>query len=438
MKKIIGIAAVIAILAGGIFGFTIWRARKEASEAVRAYNEAAGAYNENIAPYNEAAAGIAAADSQLREVLEAAAEVIEQGEEAYEPETLEELRAEVEKAERALVEVPVQIDPFGEMEETYSFDRTDLESVKLEAEAAASAVQEVAAKIPPQPKVPDYTEQIEAVQKARTAYENSVRKLENVTAPADAFVRERLKGLEHVVQTAAVTESNDPNELLGKEGGYLGCVYFLDDRIEPELLPEEVYEDAEPAGEEEGGGQQISGETEDEEAADSGDAGSTAADDSTEGSKSAADSGETAAVAGDTGSAVVVSDDGNTGSAASAVGRSEDENPAAAASGRTEEPAEAGTTGGTAAASSEAVLEEQEKYDVIAAGTAGGGAVEIFATVEEAEKRDEYLAYFAGSVMDPGAHAVEGTCVIRASRYLEADQQEALIETVRAALLKVE
>ena len=65
-KKIIGIAAVIAALAAGVFLYTAWNAKQAAGTAVSAFNTAVQEYNESIAPYNEAAAGIADANGKLQ------------------------------------------------------------------------------------------------------------------------------------------------------------------------------------------------------------------------------------------------------------------------------------------------------------------------------------------------------------------------------------
>ena len=244
-KKIVGALAVAAAAVLAVFGFMVWSARSAAAEAVSAYNAAVQEYSEKIGPYNEAAAGIAAENARLQEVLDQAGSVIAQGKEAYEPDTLDMLQEEMKKAEKALADVPARLDPFAEMEMSGSFNRKELEAEKLEAEAAEAAVGEAMEKIPPLPEVPDFTDRIDAVQKAQKVYEDSVRRLANVTAPADAFVRERVRGLETVMQTAAVSEKNDPNGLLGKTGGYLGCVYFLDERIDLNLLPAEVMPEEE-------------------------------------------------------------------------------------------------------------------------------------------------------------------------------------------------
>ena len=63
---------------------------------------------------------------------------------------------------------------------------------------------------------------------------------------------------------------------------------------------------------------------------------------------------------------------------------------------------------------------------VIDKGTEGGGAVEVYRTPEEAQKRCDYLANFDGSVFSSGSHKVIGTCLVRTSGKLTASQQNAL------------
>ncbi|MEE1273475.1 MAG: hypothetical protein UHI81_03125 [Olegusella sp.] len=71
----------------------------------------------------------------------------------------------------------------------------------------------------------------------------------------------------------------------------------------------------------------------------------------------------------------------------------------------------------------------------IDAGTDGGGCVEVYPTVEDAERRNEYLASFDGNgMLSPGGHEVCGTCVIRTSNYLTASQQQDLTAQMIAAL----
>lgn len=390
-KKAIGIAAALLVLAAGFFIYTVWSARAEASAAVEAYNSAAQDYNDTIAPYNQAASEIAEVNGELQAVLDSAKAVLDKGEEAYEPDTQDLLESAVQKAEKVFAEVPVQIDPFEMRNVPAGFSTDQLELAQHEAETAQKAVEESLEKIPEVPEVPDYTQEIEAVRSAQKNYEKSVRKLANITSPPDSFVKERLERIDTVVQAEAVSAGNDPNGLLGTKGGYLGCVYFLDERIDRSLLPQEAFEkDGKKASEDEKAPESSS----EEEA--------SAADSATE--EAAASEGGTAAEAAEAGTAAAAE----------------------------------GGTAAEAAAAGEDSPKKNPSIDVVMIGTAGGGAVEIYSSREEAEKRAEYISFFDGSVMDAGSCAIEGTCLIRTSKYLDEEGQEKLTRAVREALLTVD
>lgn len=59
-------------------------------------------------------------------------------------------------------------------------------------------------------------------------------------APTDDFVMERLKLIGTITDMAPVTEDHDPNEQLGKQGGYIGCIYFKDMQVDRS----EIYADS--------------------------------------------------------------------------------------------------------------------------------------------------------------------------------------------------
>lgn len=61
---------------------------------------------------------------------------------------------------------------------------------------------------------------------------------------------------------------------------------------------------------------------------------------------------------------------------------------------------------------------------VIEQGTEGGGSIEVYATVEDAEKRRDYLAAFDGGILASGTHTVVGTVLVRTSNELTASQQQ--------------
>ena len=452
VKKAIVIAAVIAAVVLAVFYYNIHTARTAASGSIDAYNELARSYNEKIEKYNAAASSIAAANEELQGVLNEAGSLADQNKKAYEPRTLEKLQKAIKTAEGRLVEAPVQFDPFEMRELQSSFNKSDLEIQKMEADVAATGVEEAMTKIPEIPAVPDYSEQIKAVQDAQKSYENSVQKLANVTAPPDDFVSGRLKRISTVVETGAVTKEQDPNGLLGEKGGYTGCVYFLDERVDRELLPEEAFKKAPDEDED-----KAAAGASDEDPAEA----DTARENAAEGGTSvenAAEAGTTAESSAEAGTAAdSAAEAGTAADSAAAAGTSVESAAAAGASGElesspasgttAEDTAEGGTSAGTTAenaaasetAASEISEEKEQKpkevIDVVMIGTVGGGAVEIFPTEEDAQARIEYLRFFEGSLMDPGAFDVEKTCVIRASKYLDAVEQKELIEKIREELL---
>ena len=76
---------------------------------------------------------------------------------------------------------------------------------------------------------------------------------------------------------------------------------------------------------------------------------------------------------------------------------------------------------------------------IVAVGTDGGGAVEVYSSVEDVEKRNTYLGVLDGNaLLSPGSHEILGTCLLRTSDKLTASQQQALTQEVREALIRLE
>ena len=72
-----------------------------------------------------------------------------------------------------------------------------------------------------------------------------------------------------------------------------------------------------------------------------------------------------------------------------------------------------------------------------AVGTDGGGCIEVYATVEDAEERNRYLASFDGTILDSGSHSVVGTCVVRVSHLLTASEQDAIEQSITDSLTRL-
>ena len=164
-------------------------------------------------------------------------------------------------------------------------------------------------------KAVDYSADLAAIEKAKDALEDSIAKCKLVTKPKESQVIKRLKKVKHVTAVKAVTEDNDPNGQLGKQGGYTATVYFTCDWVNQSEV------------------------------------------------------------------------DGN---------------------------------------------------DVVAKGTEGGGAVEVYANVKNAQKRSDYLGTLDGGIFASGSHYIYGTCVVRTSDKLTASQQKRLTKSVVEALTKLD
>lgn len=77
--------------------------------------------------------------------------------------------------------------------------------------------------------------------------------------------------------------------------------------------------------------------------------------------------------------------------------------------------------------------------DIVDKGTECGGAIEVYASEEAAEKRDSYLASFDGAgMLNSGSHKVLGTIVIRTSTKLTATQQNEFTDNITNKLLELQ
>lgn len=77
--------------------------------------------------------------------------------------------------------------------------------------------------------------------------------------------------------------------------------------------------------------------------------------------------------------------------------------------------------------------------DIVDKGNEGGGDVEVYANVDDANKRNDYLGSLDGvGLASPGSHTVAGTCVVRTSDQLPASKQNELTQNIINALTTIE
>ena len=279
---------------------------------VVSYNDKAKEFNLAVRSYNESVQQLVEANAALEQTILSAQEQIDTKQIPFDSITQENLESAIANAKNAMQPVPELLNEVEMISLPENADADELEDFCITTEAKYDEL--IASECPTPISIPDYSPYSNAIVSATEAYITSIRMMQQVTAPTDNFVLERLKDIDTILSLAAVTSKNDPNRLLSQKGGYIGCIYFSDSRVDKTQL------NLDP-----------------------------------------------------------------------------------------------------------------DEYDVISMGTVGGGAIEIFATVEEANARNEYLSQYDNTSMDPGSHVVIGTIVIRTSSKLsDADQATLEAEIIEA------
>lgn len=179
---VITLAAVLVLGAGGFYWYQNYQLPKQ----------------EATARFEQAAEVVEKENTKLEDAIKAAQELLDKKETPYDDNTRVNLQNAINDAKTAMVTIP-EIP-------------SDTEQINQEAKTLEQPV--------------DYTKETEALSTAEKAYSDSIRQEKQITNPEETFVLDRLKNVDTVVTSAAVTEDNDPNGLLHKAGGYTSAVYF--------------------------------------------------------------------------------------------------------------------------------------------------------------------------------------------------------------------
>lgn len=276
MKIIIAVLIILAIaVCGEIAWYKLYKVPHDAA----------------VASFNKAASVVEKKNDELDKSIQDLKKVIDSGEKPYDENTITTATTTIAAAQEAEEKVPDLPSSTDDINKATKKINTDI----------------------------DYSDQIAAVKKAQTDLENSIQSLKQITNPAESFVITRLQNVPGITGIQAVTEDNDPNGHLGKDGGYTASVYFTYDKVDQD---------------------------------------------------------------------------------------------------------EVATLG---------------SGDIVDKGNDGGGDIEVYANVDDANKRNDYLGSFDGvGLTSPGSHTVAGTCVIRTSDLLSASQQNELTQNIMNALTAIE
>lgn len=77
----------------------------------------------------------------------------------------------------------------------------------------------------------------ETVREITNDNENAIAIVKQLICPKQDFVQQKLKSIDAIKDIEAVTEENNPDGMLNKDGGYYGCLYFTTILIDENSIP---------------------------------------------------------------------------------------------------------------------------------------------------------------------------------------------------------
>lgn len=95
----------------------------------------------------------------------------------------------------------------------------------------------------PEFSLDDYINEIEAISNETQTLAGYYSVIDQITNPNEQWVIQKLKSIASITETMPVTSKKDPNQLLGKNGGYVCCVYFSLKNIDQNSMPGESIVD---------------------------------------------------------------------------------------------------------------------------------------------------------------------------------------------------
>lgn len=186
-KKIIAIIAILLVISSGsAYYFLSYVPHQEA-----------------VTSYNKAVKKVKATNKTLQVAIDEAEKLVKSNQQPLDAKSLDNLKATIKAANNDLRKIPKMSDK--------------TEAIKEQAEELNQPL--------------DYSASIQSLTDSSTAYTNSVKQLTQITNPNQSFVEERLKEVDTVTGVQSVTEANDPNGNLNKQGGYTASIYFTDSQV---------------------------------------------------------------------------------------------------------------------------------------------------------------------------------------------------------------
>lgn len=238
------IIAIVVVIVGVILAVVIPRviAYNGYVHTVESANIAVVEYNAVVAEYNAVAERIVAANAELNTSLVAAQESAEYEDTAYEEEKRESLCECIENVKGEQLPNPKIYDDVENVIVDTKLRTASKKKIDEATNLVASSTTDMLAQTDEIKSetvslvVPDYSAFIDQLAIVKKELDDSFAIYRQIICPTEAWVIERLKRVGAVANVAAVTEDNDPNGNLNKQGGYTATVYFVTDLLGTENM----------------------------------------------------------------------------------------------------------------------------------------------------------------------------------------------------------
>lgn len=155
-------------------------------------------YNEAISNFQSAKKKVETENDKLTLSIDSAQEVLNSKEVPYNQETFTNLQSAISEARESIKTVPELPSKTEEIIKEVTFLNEPI----------------------------DYSEHIQSLDSNRQDALNSITQYKQIINPNEDFVIDRIKQIDQIEDFQAVTEDNDPNGNLNKQGGYTATVFF--------------------------------------------------------------------------------------------------------------------------------------------------------------------------------------------------------------------
>lgn len=177
-------------------------------------------HQEATMAFEKASSKVEAKNKILNKKVKEANTLIDKKEEPLDTKTLDSLKASINEAKKNTRRIPK------------IKEKTD--DIKKQTKALNKPI--------------DYSKEIKSIDDSSLSYTNSVKQLKQITNPTNTFIEERIKTIPTITGVQSVTEANDPNGNLNKQGGYTASVYFTDNQVTADVLGANPVEKGNDAG----------------------------------------------------------------------------------------------------------------------------------------------------------------------------------------------